>query len=54
MPRGVGVSGLESDGHDQLFCGEERAGGSGRPGGLGEAARGAAALTAPWAHERDW
>src|SRR5580692_10582036 len=29
---------------------EERAGGSGRSGGLGEAARGAAALTARWAH----
>jgi hypothetical protein len=30
---------------------EERAGGSGRSGGLGEAAQGAAALKARWAHE---
>jgi glutamine cyclotransferase len=26
MPRGVGVSGLESDGREQFFCGEARAG----------------------------
>src|SRR5215470_6239049 len=26
MPRGVGVSGLESDGHDQFFCGGGKSG----------------------------
>ena len=26
MPPGVGISGLESDGHDQFFCGGERTG----------------------------
>ena len=29
MPPGMGVSGLESDGGDQFFCGGERAGRSG-------------------------
>src|SRR6267142_6175282 len=51
MPRGVGISGLESDGHDQFFCGGGKSGkiravrrprrsstkgsGSGGPGGSG-------------------
>jgi hypothetical protein len=26
MPRGVGISGLESDGHDRFFCGGGRSG----------------------------
>jgi hypothetical protein len=26
MPRGVGISGLESDGHDQFFCGGGKSG----------------------------
>ena len=26
MPPGIGVSGLESDGSDQFFCGGERSG----------------------------
>jgi hypothetical protein len=26
MPRGVGISGLESDGHDRFFCGGGKSG----------------------------
>jgi outer membrane protein assembly factor BamB len=41
MPTGVGVSGLESDGGDQFFCGGGKAARSGRSGDRGEVPRGA-------------